>query len=91
MDGSSLHCIGGSDQHHPQGKKCKKTKWFSEEVSQIAVNRREAKSKGGRKDTHLNAEFQSITRRDKKAFLVINANKERKTIEWESLEILKEN
>ena len=45
-----------------------KSKWLSEEALQIAVKRREAKSKG-EKDTHLNAEFQRIERRDKKAFL----------------------
>ena len=51
-------------------KKCKKTKWLSEEALQIAVKRREAKGKGEKeRDTHLNAEFQRIARRDKKAFL----------------------
>ena len=51
-------------------KKCKKAKWLSEEALQIAVKRREAKSKGEKeKYTHLNAEFQRIARRDKKAFL----------------------
>ena len=51
-------------------KKCKKAKWLSEEVLQIAVKRREAKSKGEKERyIHLNAEFQRITRRDKKAFL----------------------
>ena len=51
-------------------KKCKKAKWLSEEALQIAVKRREAKSKGEKERyTHLNAEFQRITRRDKKAFL----------------------
>ena len=54
----------------PKRKKCKKTKWLSEEASQIAVRRREAKSKGEKERyTHLNAEFQRIARRDKKAFL----------------------
>ena len=49
---------------------CKKVKWLSEEALQIAVNRREAKGKGGKERyTHLNAEFQRIARRDKKAFL----------------------
>ena len=54
----------------PMEKKCKKAKWLSEEALQIAVKRREAKSKG-EKETykHLNAEFQRIARRDKKAFL----------------------
>ena len=51
-------------------KKCKKAKWLSEEALQIAVTRREAKSKGEKERyTHLNAEFQRIARRDKKAFL----------------------
>ena len=54
----------------PKKKKCKKAKWFSEEVLQIAVKRREAKSKGEKERySHLNVEFQRITRRDKKAFL----------------------
>ena len=54
----------------PQKKKCKKAKWLSEEALQIAVKRREAKSKGKKERyTHLNAEFQRIARRDKKAFL----------------------
>ena len=51
-------------------KKCKKAKWLSEEASQIAVKRREVKSKGEKERyTHLNAEFQRIARKDKKAFL----------------------
>ena len=51
-------------------KKCKKTKWLSEEALQIAVKRREVKSKGEKERyTHLNAEFQRRARRDKKAFL----------------------
>ena len=54
----------------PKKKKCKKAKWLSEEALQIAVIRGEAKSKGERERyTHLNAEFQRIARRDKKAFL----------------------
>ena len=54
----------------PKKKKCKKAKWLSEEVLQIAEKRREAKGKGEKKRyTHLNAEFQRIARRDKKAFL----------------------
>ena len=54
----------------PKKKKCKKAKWLSEEALQIAVERREAKSKGQKERyTHLNAEFQRIARRDKKAFL----------------------
>ena len=54
----------------PMQKKCKKAKWLSEEALQIAVKRREVKSKGEKKRyKHLNAEFQRIARRDKKAFL----------------------
>ena len=54
----------------PKKKKCKEAKWLSEEALQIAVKRREAKSKGEKERyTHLNAEFQRIARRDKKAFL----------------------
>ena len=54
----------------PKKKKYKKAKWLSEEAFQIAVKRREAKSKGEKERyTHLNGEFQGIARRDKKAFL----------------------
>ena len=54
----------------PKRKKCKKAKWWSEEALKIAVKTREAKSKGEKERyTHLNAEFQRIARRDKKAFL----------------------
>ena len=53
----------------PREKKCKKAKWLSEEALQIAVKRREAKSKGEKEIyKHLNAEFQRIATRDKKAF-----------------------
>ena len=53
----------------PKKKKCKKAKWLSEEALQIAVKRREVKSKGEKERyKHLNAEFQRIARRDKKAF-----------------------
>ena len=54
----------------PKGKKCKKAKWLSGEALQIAVKGREVKSKEGKERyKHLNAEFQRIARRDKKAFL----------------------
>src|SRR5574337_36510 len=54
----------------PKKKKCKEAKWLSEEALQIAVKRREVKSKGEKERyKHLNAEFQRIARRDKKAFL----------------------
>ena len=54
----------------PKKKKCKKAKWLSEEALQIPMKRREGKSKGEKERyTHLNAEFQRIARRNKKAFL----------------------
>ena len=60
----------------PKKKKCKKSKWLSEEALQIAVKRREMKGKGEKERyTHLNAEFQRKTRRDKKVSLVISAKK----------------
>ena len=53
----------------PRKKKCKKAKWLPEEALQIAEKRREARGKGEKERyTHLNAEFQRIARRDKKAF-----------------------
>ena len=70
-------------------RKCKKAKWLSGEALQIAEKRREAKGKGEKERyAHLNAEFQRIARRNDS---VINAKKERKTIEWERLEISHEN
>ena len=57
----------------PKKKKCKKVKWLSEEALQIAEERREAKGKEEKERyTHLNAEFQRVARRNKKAFSVIN-------------------
>ena len=54
----------------PKKKKCKRPKWLSEEALQIAVTRREVKHKGEKeRHTHLNAEFQRMARRNKKAFL----------------------
>ena len=54
----------------PKKKKCKKAKWLSEEVLQTAEKRREVKGKGDKERyKHLNAEFQRMARRDKKAFL----------------------
>ena len=62
----------------PKKKKCKKAKWFSEENLQIAMKRREAKSKGEKERyTHLSAEFQRTARRDKKAFLSVQCKKNR--------------
>ena len=58
------------DQGNPKEKEMKKAKWLSEEALQIAVKRRELKGKGEKESyIHLNAEFQRIARRDKKAFL----------------------
>ena len=60
-------------------KKCKKAKWLSEEALQIAVKRREVKSKGEKERyKQLNAEFQRIARRDKKAFLRDQCKKKKK-------------
>ena len=62
--------FGDRDQDHPQEKEMQKTKMLSEEALQIAVKRREAKSKGERERyPHLSAELQRIARRNKKAFL----------------------
>ena len=72
MNRGLLHCTGDRDQDQPHGKEMKKekTKWLSGEALQIAMKRREAKSKGEKERyTHLNAEFPRIARRDKKAFL----------------------
>ena len=76
----------------PQKKNCKKAKWLSEEALQIALKRREAKSKGEKERyMHLNAEFQRIARGDKKAFLSNQCKKWRKTREWKRLEISSRN
>ena len=83
----------------PMEKKCKKAKWLPEEALQMTVKRREAKSKGEKeKYKHLNAEFQRIARRDKKAFFryqckeIEENNRMGKTIEISSrkLEIPRE-
>ena len=71
----------------PKKKKCKKTKWLSEEALKIAVKRREAKDKGEKEGyTHLNAEFQRQQGEIRKPSSAIK-QKKRKTIEWERLEI----
>ena len=60
----------------PKKKKCKTAKWLSEEALQIAIKRREAKSKGEKERyKHLNAEFQRIASRDKRGSSAINAKK----------------
>ena len=72
----------------PMEKKSKKAKWLSGEALQIAVKRREAKSKGEKERyKHLNAEFQRIARRDKKAFLSNQCKETEEKTEWERLEI----
>ena len=72
----------------PKEKKCKKAICLSEEALQIAAKRSEAKNKGEKERyTHLNAEFQIIARRDKKAFLSYQCKEKMRTIEWERLEI----
>ena len=69
MDRSLWHCIGDGDQNYPQEKEMQKRKMV-EEALQIAEKGREAKGKREKERyTHLNAEFQRIARRDKKAFL----------------------
>ena len=70
MDGDLWHCRGVRDQDHPQEKEMQKAKLLSEEALQKAMKRRN--TKGNEEEewyTHLNAEFQRIARRDKKAFL----------------------
>ena len=73
----------------PKKKKCQKAKWLCEEALQIAVKRREAKSKGEKERyTHLNVEFQRIARRDnKKAFLRDLCKEIEENTEWKRLEI----
>ena len=78
-------CLGNEQRSFGHFGDC--SQWFSEEAIQIAVKRREVKGKGEmERNTYLNAEFQRIARRDKKAFLSDQC-KERKTIERERLEI----
>ena len=70
MDGGLWDFTGAREQDHPQEKEIQKSKMAAEEALQIAMKRREAKNKGEKERyTHLNAEFQRIARRDKKAFL----------------------
>ena len=84
------NCTGGSDQDHPQEKKCKKAEWLSEEALKIAEKRREAKGKGEKERyIHFNSEFQRTARRDEKAFLSDQCKEIQETIECEGLEILR--
>ena len=72
----------------PKKKKCKKAKWLYEDALQTAMKIREAKGKGKKERyTHLNAGFQRIARKDKKAFLSDQCKEIEETIQWERLEI----
>ena len=76
----------------PKKKKRKKAKWLSEEALQIAVNRREAKGKGEKERyTHLNAKFQRIARRNKKAFLSDQCKETEENNRMEKARSLQEN
>ena len=77
--------------NHPQEKEMKKAKQLSEEALQLAEKRREVKDKGEKERyTHLNAEFQIIQQGEiRKPSSVINAKKQRKTIEWERRDLFK--
>ena len=72
----------------PKKKKCKKAQWLPEEALQTAVKRREPKGQQEKERyTHLNAEFQRIARKDKKAFLSDQCKEIEENNEWERLEI----
>ena len=72
----------------PKKKKCKKAKWLPDKTLQIAEKRREAKGKREKERyTHLNAEFQRIARRDKKAFLSDQCKEIEENNKWGRLEI----
>ena len=87
MDGGSLHCTGDRDQDLPHGKEMHKSKILSGESLKIAVKRSEAKSKEEKERyKHLNAELQRIAEM-RKPSSAITAKEQRKTIEWERLEI----
>ena len=76
----------------PKKKKCKKAKWLSGEALQIAEKRIEVKVKGEKERyTHLNAEFQRIARRDKKAFLCDQCQEVDEKIEWKGLKVSSRN
>ena len=88
MNGDLGLCTGDRDQDHPHGKECKKAKWLSGEALQIAVKRREVKSKGQKgRYRHLNAEFQRTARRDKESLPQRSMQRKRKTTERGRLEI----
>ena len=79
MDRGLEHCTRGRDQTNPNKKKFKKAKGLSEEALEITEQRRKAKGKGERERySHLNAEFQRIARREKKALLSEQCKKRKK-------------
>ena len=80
-------CRRQGSRPSPQKKKCKKAKWLSEETLQRAEKRKNAKGKGEKERyTHLNAAFQRMVRRDKKAFLGDQCKEIEENIGWERLE-----
>ena len=89
MEWGSWHCTGDRDQDHPpMVKKCKKAKWLSGETLQIAVKRREAKSKGEKERYSIWMQNSKEQQEEiRKPSSVINAKKWRKRTEWERLEI----
>ena len=88
MDGGSCLVQETGIKTIPMEKKCKKAKWLSEEDLQIAVKRREVKSKGEKERyKQLNTEFQRIARRDKKAFFSDQCKEIEENKDWERLEI----
>ena len=86
MDGGLWHCTGGSDKDHPQEKEMQKGKIAVWGGLTNSWERKEAKGKGEKERyTHLNAEFQRIKRRDKKAFLSYQCKEIEETIECKRL------
>ena len=86
MDGGSWQRRGGSDQDHPQEKKCKKAKRFSEEALQISEERRKAREKGEKETYTFECRDSKNSKEIRKTSSVINAKILRKIIEWEIIE-----
>ena len=74
MDAGLWHCLGSGDQNHPQEKEMQNGKWLSEEALQIAEKIKPKEKWEKERYIRLNAEFQRIARRDKKAFLSDQCN-----------------
>ena len=92
MGGCLRHCTGDRNQDHPQEKEMQKSKMAVWGGLTNSCERREAKSKGEKERyKHLNAEFQRIARRDKKAFLSDQCKEIEEKTEWERLEICQAN